>query len=227
MATKINKKELKQPDILQSHFAQVLSMLQRQRTRIVQAGVVLGVIVLLGCGWVLYEWSNSRAAAALYLKAEDGTMRASISDPSNREKALATYENIIEQYPRSSSAMLARYRLAGYAHDQGQFDRAIEYYNAFIKQAPADSPLVALAGNGLGSAYEAKGNLAQARQSFERALSSKAGDGFSGMTHQNLARVFEALNNSGQALTHYRKALEQVDDPALARLLKRKIALLN
>jgi predicted negative regulator of RcsB-dependent stress response len=227
MATKVNKKELKQPDILQSQFAQVLSMLQRHRTRIVQAAVVLGVVVLLGCGWVLYEWSNSRAAAALYLKAEDETMRAALSAPSNREKTLATYAKIIDQYPRSSSAMLARYRLAGDAYDQGRLDRAIDHYNAFIKQAPADSPLVALAWNGLGCAYEAKGNLPQARQSFERALSSKAGDGFSGMTHQNLARVFEAQNDPRQALTHYRMALERVADPALARLLKRKIALLN
>jgi len=227
MATKVNKKELKEPDMLQSQFAQVLLMLQRHRTRIVQAAVAIGVVLLLGCGWVLYEWSNGRAAAALYLKAEDETMRAARSTPSNRDKALATYAKIIEQYPRSSSAMLARYRLAGDAYDQGRFDRAIDHYDAFIKQAPADSPLVALAWNGLGCAYEAKGNLPQARKSFERALRSKAGDGFSGMTHQNLARVFEARNNPRQALTHYRKALEKVDDPALARLLKRKIALLN
>jgi len=227
MATKVSKEELKEPDILQSQFAQVLSMLQRHRTRIAQAAVVIGVVVLLGCGWVLYEWSNNRAAAALYLKAEDETMRAALSAPSNRARTLETYAKIIEQYPRSSSAMLARYRLAGYAYDQGQLDRAIDHYNAFIEQAPTDSPLVALAWNGLGCAYEAKGNLPRARQSFERALSSKAGDGFSGITHQNLARVFEALNDPRQALTHYRKALERVADPALARLLKRKIALLN
>jgi tetratricopeptide (TPR) repeat protein len=227
MATKVNKKELKQPDILQSRFAQVLPMLQRQRARIIRAAVAIGVVFLLGCGWVLYEWSNSRAAAALYLKAEDEAMRAARATPSNREKALAAYAKIVEQYPRSSSAMLARYRLAGDAYDQGRFDRAIDHYNAFIRQAPTDSPLVALAWNGLGCAYEAKGNLPQARKSFERALSSKAGDGFAGVTHQNLARVFETQNDPRQALTHYRKALEKVDDPALARLLKRKIAQLN
>jgi tetratricopeptide (TPR) repeat protein len=47
------------------------------------------------------------------------------------------------------------------------------------------------------------------------------------MNDQNIARVYEAMNDRAKALEYYQKALTKNTDPSAELLIKRKIATLS
>ena len=55
----------------------------------------------------------------------------------------------------------------------------------------------------------------------------KVGQVFEGMNNQNIARVYEAMDERVKAIEYYQKALGKNTDPASELLIKRKIATLS
>jgi predicted negative regulator of RcsB-dependent stress response len=220
MAAKLSKQELKEPDKLQVMLSQVLTYLAENKTKLYIAGTVLVTVLLIAGGWYVYDLDMEKSAQKIYA-------RSFYTAAGDDKAAVDIYKEVLAKYPRSQAAVLSNYRLAGMYYQQKDFDAAIRHYEAFLQETPDQSDLKTVAYMALGHCHEAKKDFKNALAAFEKAADSKAGQVFGGLNHQNIARVYEAMNDKTRALEYYRKALTNTTDPITELLLKRKIATLS
>jgi len=220
MAAKLNKQELKQPDKFQVMLARALAYMTANKRKLYLAGAVFVSLVVLAGVWYLYDANMEKSAQRIYAR----TFQMKIGDST---AAAGVYKEVLEKYPRSRAAALANYRLGSLYYQQGDFDAAIKHYEAFLQQAPDESDLKVIAHMGLGHCHEAKRDYKNALAAFEKAAGNKVGQVFGSMNNQNIARVYEAMNDRAKALEYYSKALTNNKDPIAELLLKRKIATLS
>jgi tetratricopeptide (TPR) repeat protein len=218
MAAKLSKQELKEPDKFQVMLSWILGFITANRTKVAIAGAVVMTLAVMAGAWYLYDLNMEKNAQQRYARAYHAA---------TGEGAVGIYKEVLEKYPRSRAAMLADYRLAGLYYQQKDFDAAIRHYEAFMQRIPERNDLRTIAYMGLGHCHEAKRDFKSALAAFENAAASKAGDVFAGMNDQNLARVYEALNDRAKALEFYQKALSKNTDPLAELLIKRRIATLS
>jgi tetratricopeptide (TPR) repeat protein len=218
MAEKLSKHELKEPDKFQVMLSQVVLYLTENRKKFYIAGAVFIAILVIAGAWYLYDLDMEKSAQQLYTRAYYAT---------TGEGTTGIYKDVLEKYPRSRVAVLTNYRLAGLYYHQKDFDAAIRHYEAFLQKTPDKRDLKTIAYMGLGHCYEAKKDFKNALAAFEKAASSKTGDVFAGLNDQNIARVYETMNDRAKALEYYQKALTKNSDPLSQLLIKRKIATLS
>ncbi len=218
MAEKLSKQELKEPDKFQVMLSEMVLYLTENRKKFYIAGAVFIAILVSAGAWYLYDLDLEKSAQQLYTRAYYAA---------TDEGATGIYKNVLEKYPRSRVAVLTNYRLAGLYYHQKDFDAAIRHYEAFLQKTSDKSDLKTIAYMGLGHCYEAKKDFKNALAAFEKAASSKTGDVFAGLNDQNIARVYEAMNDRAKALEYYQKALTKIADPLSELLIKRKIATLS
>jgi tetratricopeptide (TPR) repeat protein len=232
MATKIDKKELAEPDKLQLFFLSVRAFVEKHRMRIYAGTGFFLLIILLAGGWYLYQLNYEASAGKLYNRVIDAAMKA--GPPSGDAAAIPRdtasiqgYKDLIAQYPRSDAAVTAYYRLGNLYFSRQEFDAAIVAYQEFLKNAPPQSDLVTLANSGLGNCQEAKKDFNKALEFYEKAMKTNKASSFEALNYSNIARVYEALNNPAKAAEFYRKALDKTTDPLMTLYLKRKISVLG
>jgi tetratricopeptide (TPR) repeat protein len=220
MTGKITRQELKEPDKFQVMLSRGMAYLAENKKIIYTAGAVFVAVLLIAGGWYFYDLDMEKRAQQIYA-------RSFYTAPGDTAVATGVYKEVLAKYPRSRAAALANYRLAGLYYQQKDFDAAIRHYEAFLQQAPDQNDLKTIAYMGLGHCHEAKKDFKNALAAFEKAAGSKAGQVFAGLNNQNIARIYEAMNDRAKALEYYRKALTNNTDPIVELLLKRKIAALS
>jgi tetratricopeptide (TPR) repeat protein len=201
-------------------LAKGLTYLAENKQKLYIASGILAVILLVAGIWTLYSLNYEKSAQQIY---------ARVYGPSIKDAAAAAslYKEVITQYPRSHAAAMAHYRLANLYYLQNDFDAAIKSYEDFLKKTPDKNDLKSLAYTGLGYCYESKKDFKNALIYFEKAAGLKVGQVFEGMNNQNIARVYEAMDERVKAIEYYQKALGKNTDPASELLIKRKIATLS
>jgi tetratricopeptide (TPR) repeat protein len=225
MAAKIDKKELNEPDRLQLFFLSARAFVEKNKIRIYTGAGIFILIVVLTSSWYLYRINYESSAGKLFSRVLETAMKA--GSPAGDEAAIKGYKDVIAQYPRSHAAITAQYKLGNLYFGRHDVDVAINAYQDFLKRAPADSDLVILAYNGLGSCHEAKKDFNKALEYFDKALKTNPASSFESLNYQSIARVYEEMNNQSKAAEFYRKALEKTKDPLMMLYLKRKISLLG
>lgn len=225
MATKIDKKDLAEPDQLQLVFLSIRTFIEKHKNRLyLGMGAFILVLVLAG-GWHLYQLNYETAAEKIYSKVFEAAQKA--GSPAGDPAAIKGYQDLILQYPRSQAAVTANYRLGNLYFGRHEIDVAILAYQNFLNKAPADSDLVTLAYNGLGACYESKKDFTKALESLEKATRTHAASSFEALNFTSMARVHEAMKSSAKALEFYQKALGKTTDPLMTIYLKRKISTLG
>jgi tetratricopeptide (TPR) repeat protein len=225
MAAKIDKKELEEPDKLQIFFLSVRAFAERNRIAIYTATGIFILLILLVCGWYIYQLDYETSAGKMYTRVIESAMKT--GSPAGDPAAIKGYKDLIDQYPRSGVAVTAHYKLGNIYLSRHEIDNAISAYQDFLKKAPSDSDLVTLAYSGLGSCYEIKKDFKHALEEYDTAMKTSTGMSFEAMNYTNIARVYEAMNNSAKAVEFYRKALEKTTDPLMTLNLKRRISILE
>ena len=220
MAGKLSKQELKEPDKFQVMLSQVMMYLAENKKKLYIAGGVLAAVLVIAGGWYLYDLNMEKSAQKLYARVYD-------TAAGDGAAVVGIYKDVAAKYPGSRAAALANYRLGNLYYEQNDFDGAVKAYEAFLQRAPDKSDLKTLAYMGLAYSYEAKKDFKNALAAFEKAATGKAGQVFEGMNNQNIARIYEALNDRVKALEYYQKALTKNTEPATELLIKRKIATLS
>lgn len=225
MVAKIDKRELKEPDKLQLFFLHCREFVERNRKMIYTgAGVFILALVIIS-SWYFYQLNYQAGADKLYSKIFESTLKPGTS---NRDASVIKgYTDLIAQYPRSRSAIIARYQLGNLYRDRHEIDAAINAYQEFLDRASKDDDLTALSYSGLGLCYEEKKDFVKALHAYEKSMSLSAATPFEALNYGNIARVYELMNNPSKASEYYRKALEKTTDPLMTLYLKRKIAFLG
>lgn len=225
MSTKLDKKDLTEPDQLQLVFLSVRRFVEKNKKKL-YAGVGIFVLILvLAGGWHLYQLNYETAAEKIYSKVFEVAQKA--GSPAGDPAAIKGYKDLVLQYPRSWAAVTAHYQLGNLYFGRHEIDAAILAYQDFLNKAPADSDLVTLAYNGLGTCHEAKKDFIKALESLEKAMKTNTASSFEALNYTSIARVHEAMNSSAKALEFYRKALGKTTDPLMTIYLKRKISTLG
>jgi tetratricopeptide (TPR) repeat protein len=225
MATKIDKKELEEPDKLQLFFLGIRAFVEKYRTRIYAGAGILMLIILMGAGWYFYQLNYETTAGKLYNRVFDAAMKA---DPSSGDATVIQgYKDLIAKYPRSDAATKANYRLGNLYFTKKEYDASISAYQEFLKKASPQSDLITLVYSGLGSCYEAKKDFGKALEFYEKTLKTGAAPSFDVLNFSNMGRIYEEMNDPGKAAEFYRKALGKTSDPLMTLYLKRKISILG
>ena len=161
MAAKLTKKELKGPDVFQSTIERITDYISENQIRfyVVVTAIVVAVAIAFG---IYFYWNNYQTSAMeIYAKAQENMNRsAQAQSPEMAKESIKMYKELIDKYPRSWSAQMARYHLGNIYYHTGEIDNAIASYKDFVASARSDnSGINFLALTSLGYCYEAKKDI--------------------------------------------------------------------
>lgn len=244
MAEKVDKKELREPDALQRAGLEARGWIEGKEKLVL--GVIL-VALLAGLAVALTNYMQERSArtaqralggALLPVNrpvAEAGVPPSPTADPnlqpfaSQKEKDEAIVSSLTtfrSEYPGTPSATTAALPLAQSHYRLGNYDQAIEAYGAFLKNAPGDDPLRALALEGQGYAYEAKGDLEKAVASFDELSRAKTKDFLDGMGQFHKARILILQDKKDEAAKILSEIPQAHPNSAAARMATERMNVL-
>jgi tetratricopeptide (TPR) repeat protein len=170
---------------------------------ILAAGVVGGVF------W--YDRHASQKAQDLEGEATRTYMGRPTNDPQKADTqlklAIAQYRQVIEHYPRTSSASLALFHLGNALVQSNDFAGAIEAYQRFIMLYASHPSLAGLAQQRLAYTYLLKGDREQAAKAFVRILATPGALNKDQALFE-LARLEEAQSRPEGALAHYQELIK-------------------
>ncbi|HJU05433.1 MAG TPA: tetratricopeptide repeat protein [Nitrospiraceae bacterium] len=161
--------------------AHLLSGMERLGLRLQQYQwpIVIGFLVILAAaaavGIVIWlDHRNTEQAIALEQQATRLYLDRPVDQPGkadeNLRKAIALYQQTIENYPRSSIAPLALYRLGNALVQANDLDGAIKAYQRFVAMYGDSTSLLSLVYQRLGYVYLLKGDAAQAGNALSAVL---------------------------------------------------------
>ena len=176
--------------------------------------VGLGVLVLAAAvvGGVFYV---DRQAAQKAQDLEQEAMRfltaPSANDPQNADHALkeaiAKYRQIVDQYPRTSTAPLALYHLGNTLVQANELGGAIEAYQRFLTSYSSNPSMAGLVQQRLAYVYLHKGDRDQAVKAFTRILETP-GTLNRDQALFELARLEESQSRPEGALARYQELIK-------------------
>jgi len=226
MSNKAAKQEITEPDKIQVLLGQVRDYVLTHKQNIaVATTIVLAVFVLIG-GWAYYRQTEETKAMNLYNKAVMDTIRSRMSGQ-EATAAVKPLQNVLDKYPSTEAATLARYRIGNAYLSAGQIDAALKAFQGYLKEKTGENELTVLVYNGMGNCYEVKKDYKNALVHYEMALNAKAGKPFAGDILANLARTYEAMKDNKKAVEYYQKSMDKTNDPAMKLIIGRKIAILG
>lgn len=215
----IRKEQLKKPD----EFIGTVDWLgDKIRTHAKRVWVIVGIALIVGAGigayWFYQQQQNNRAASLEYLglqyyrqQASADEKTAAPSKEENYKKAVEQFQKILQDYPRTPSALIAPFYIGNADMDLKDYDSAISSYRAFLEKNPKNDILAGITYQRLGYAYLAKKSPEDARQAFEfvgrltGALNKDQAD-------YELGRIHEASGKKDEAIKHYQEIVKQYPD---------------
>ncbi|SLM46440.1 conserved protein of unknown function [Nitrospira japonica] len=171
--------------------------------------LILAVLVVGGVFW--FDRQASQKAQELEREATRLYMTRPVADPAKSDAALKgaieKYRQVVDEYPRTSSAPLALFHLGNAQMQANDQPGAIETYQRFIMQYSSQTTLVGLARQRLAYAYLLKGDREQAVKTFTSIVES-GGALNKDQALFELARLEEAQSRPEGALAHYQELIK-------------------
>jgi tetratricopeptide (TPR) repeat protein len=206
----ITRKDMKEPDKFQQAATQAASWIASRRRHVVLAGAVaVGVVVLLAILSAVNAGREERAgASAADLLATMGGEISAVPLPglagpffpteeARQRAVVAAAEKVLAAHRGTGAAQLAALAL-GDAHAKlREWDDARAAYERFLAEAPKEDSLRFGALEGLALAEEAKGNLDQAAQAYERL--AREAPAFADRADLERARVLARAGKTAEA----------------------------
>ena len=159
----------------------------KQNIRPFSIGVGLVIlVVLIGVAYINQQRRNAETASQMLGAAES---------PKQLEELLA-------QYPSSSTAPIAMLALASAQFSSGAFDQAYKLYDRFARQYPRHS-MIAVAELGKVMCFEARGEAAQALAGFDSFMTAHPDHFLLPQALMGKARCLQQLNRPAEARAVY------------------------
>jgi tetratricopeptide (TPR) repeat protein len=177
----ITRKDMKEPDKFQQAATQAAGWIASRRRHVVLAGAVaVGIVVVLAILSAVTAGREERAgaAAADLLATMDGQISAVPlpglpgpffpTEEAKQRAVVDAAEKVLAGHGGTGAARLAALALGDARARLGEWDQAKAAYDRFLADAPKEDSLRFGALEGIAMAEEAKGNLDQAAQAYER-----------------------------------------------------------
>jgi len=225
MSAKLSKRELEGPDFFQSSIERISDYISENKTRfyVIVTATIAAIVIAFG---IYLYWNNYQTSAIeLYVKAQERI--STDQSPESVQESIKMFKELVEKYPGSRSAQMARYHLGNIYYVIGDLDNAISIYKDFVSSAQSDNSGVKfLVLTSLGYCFETKRDIMGALGYFEEAQKISS-PGFEAIGYRNIARIYEQLNDKKKAQENYENALLKTTDPSMMIFIKRKISSLG
>lgn len=141
--------------------------------------IVVGFVLLLLMGggtWgvLWYDAQNASKAQELEREATLHLFSRTAADPqkaaANLKEAIALYQRVVDEYPRTPTAPIAQFSLGNAYLQSNELASAIEAYNRFISTYGSNVSLLGLVQQKLGYTYLLKGDPDQAAKAYSAIL---------------------------------------------------------
>jgi tetratricopeptide (TPR) repeat protein len=206
----ITRKDMKEPDKFQQAATQAASWVASRRRHVLLAGAAaVAVVVLIAVLSAVNAGREERAGAA----AGDllATMAGDVSpvpipglpgpffpsEEARQRAVVAAAEKVVADHGGTGAARLALLALGDARAKLREWDDARSAYERFLAEAPKDDSLRFGALEGLALADEAKGNLEQAAQGYERL--GREAPAFADRADLERARLLARAGKTGEA----------------------------
>jgi len=238
----MSRQELRAPDAFQRAGLEARSWLSHRKSWVL-GGVI--ALIVLGFGVALSRTLTERREARA--RADLGTALGVLARPiqsdlppgatddpppfkSEQERdqaAVTALSGVLTAHSGTRAALTATLPLAAAEVRLGQLDAAIGHYEAYLRGTTSAEPLRVSALDGLGHAREAKGELPQALEAYER-MSREDGAGFEpGMGAFHRARVLALLGKKQEAAQGFAELVAANPGTAAARLGQDRLSALE
>jgi predicted negative regulator of RcsB-dependent stress response len=210
----------KEPEEILSAAQQVLDYV-RPYLKWLISGVVIVVLVLAGwSGYTYWQYSREVRAQAALDKA-----RPQLSRPDQAEEALKSLNTLIQEYPSSRAAQMARVFKGHLLYQTKKYADAAQTYEDLRSQAGnlkdfGWNPLVT---ESLSYCYEAQGDYAKAAQTLKPLL-DQAGGNLQTILLARLALLADKAGNREEARQAWAKLVSQAHNPALLSYWQGRLA---
>jgi tetratricopeptide (TPR) repeat protein len=150
-----------------------LSLQQRSRQILIVVGLLVLAIVIVGV-IVWMDHRHAQQAVDLERQATQLYVDRPVDKPQqadqNLKQAITLYRQLLDQYPRSSSAQLALFQLGNALVQANDMSGAIDAYQKYVAMYHDNKPLLGMVLQRLGYAYLLKGDQDAATKVFTTAL---------------------------------------------------------
>jgi tetratricopeptide (TPR) repeat protein len=238
----MSRRELRAPDAFQRVGVEAEGWIAQNRklvlgTVIVVLGVFFGVMLARTLGAKKEAKAQAALGTAIGLLsrpiAADLPPGATDEDkPFKTEQerdqaAAAALSGVLSSYPGTRAAVTATLPLAAAQVRLGQLDPAIGHFEEYLREAPASEPLRTAALDGLGHAREAKGELPQALDAYERMAREESAGFEAGMGSFNRARILALMGKKQEAAQAFAELVAASPGTSAARLAQERLSVLE
>jgi tetratricopeptide (TPR) repeat protein len=182
-----------------------LTLQQRSRQIFIVLGVVVIAVVIVGVV-VWLDHRNAQQAVELEQQATQLYLDRPVDKPQqadqNLKQAITLYRQLLDQYPRSSSAPLALFQLGNALVQANDIAGAIEAYQKYVALYNENKPLLGMVLQRLGYAHLIKGDREAATKVFVAAL-DMPGTLNKDQVLYELGKIEEAQSRPEGALARY------------------------
>jgi FimV-like protein len=217
------RKQIKQPDELESGTEQIMEFIKENPERAAAyVGAVLVAVGLVFGGFKFVQYRKNsilaREGEAVSLYQEARTDRTKISE------AVQKLEKLYEDYPGTVSGQLALYDAANLYYVEGNVQKAMEKFRLLSEKHADNATLKPLVLRDLAYAYEQTGNYQAAIDNFLKVMSDGSGLP-KAQGKMDLARVYEEMGDKAKAQAAYREVVDSYGDSPWAGTAREKLGL--
>jgi tetratricopeptide (TPR) repeat protein len=146
--------------------------------------------------------------------------------PADYKKPLEKFDEVIEEFPRTSSGKLS-FLYKGNIHlGLDEYDEAIKAYQTFLQNAGKEKLYRLFALEGLGYSYEGKKDFGKALDFYQKILEMEGGSQFAHV-YLSVGRCYEKLGKDKEALENYKTYLKVSQKSQMTNTVLKKISLLE
>ena len=219
------KELLKEPDEFLTLSRRMLQYATAHRKAIaIAAAAFFGVLVVFA-GFRYYTMrAEDRAFGLLDQAVAAFDAAAEQSDPAAGQRAAEeAFTRLFDRYEGKAAAAVGRVVYADICYRAGAPKKAIEMYTEALNAFETDPALLSLIYNGLGSAWEAAGDLEKAAENFRR-VAEGAEAVFKDDAMFQLARIYERMGRTAQGAKLYEQIPEQYPASLFGEIAREKAA---
>jgi tetratricopeptide (TPR) repeat protein len=243
MAEKMTRKEMKGPDAFLKAASEAREWFQA-RARSIVLLIVAALVVMGGISVASYLGNRTEGEASRDLGGDLRTLNRPVegeaaspealpdngppfkSEKEKDEAIVQTLSAFRTKHPSTHAAASAALPQAQALYRLGRYDESLAAYDDYLKIAPPDDPLRAIALEGRGYCYEAKKQLDQAQATFEDLSRENRTEFLGGMGQYHSARVLIEEGKKDEAAKRLAEIPGSSPNTAAARLAQDRMSLL-
>lgn len=206
----------------------ILDWFEDHKKQIIWIGIISFLASLALLAWVYVEKKNNKAAQLLEYEASLTLLDAQLysEDPDVQKEAyqaaISQFQEIIQNYPRSKSAALARYKMGNTYSAIGEYENAIKSYEVFMKKDGPRHGITPLVVQRMGYAFLKLGKTEEGEKYFKMVTpESRAYN--RDVSLYELAQIIETKGEKEEAILIYQEIIDLFKSSPMASEAKGKI----